>query len=133
MDQSALVTSAHALMKELDAAEMPPQLAMLVHSTDTDTWKLWIVPPAAVKDKHEFYRRVAEIITKHRAEVGGLSASDVEMIPTTHPAVEGLSTIVRMDGFGSVHFSGNQFNGFYLPDGIILRSAVERRATPRTS
>jgi hypothetical protein len=133
MDQGTLVTSGHALVKALDDAGLPPQVAMWVHSLDTDTWKLWVVPPASVKDKQEFYRRVAEIITKHRDEVGGLSASDIEMVLTTHPAIIGLASIMRVDGLSSIQFKGNRFNGYYLPDGIILRSAVERRAAPRAS
>ena len=132
MDQSALVTSAHALMRELDAAGLPPQIAMWVHSSDTDTWKLWIVPPGSIKDKQDFYRQVAQIIAKHRAEIGSLSASDVEMMKITHPAMMGLSQMMRVEGLSSISFSGNRFNGYYLPEGIVLRSDVERRATPRT-
>jgi hypothetical protein len=132
MDQSALVTSAHALIKELDAAGLPPQIAMWVHSPDTDTWKLWIVPPSSVTDKQEFYRRVAKIITGHQTEMGSLSAADVEMMSITHPAMAGLSQMMRVEGLASVSFSGNKFNGFYLPNGIVLRSVVERRGSPRT-
>jgi hypothetical protein len=29
-----------------------------------------------------------------------------------------------MEGLGSAHFSNNRFNGFLLPDGIVLRMAV---------
>jgi hypothetical protein len=129
MDQGTLVTSGHALVKALDAAGLAPQLAMWVHSSDADTWKLWIVPPNSVKGKQEFYRRVAEIITQLRDEVGGLSASDIEMVSNTHPAIIGLTSIMRVDGLSSVQFKGNRFNGYYLPDGIVLRSAVERRAS----
>jgi hypothetical protein len=132
MDQGTLVTSGHALVRALDAAGLAPQLAMWVHSTDTDTWKLWIVPPTKVKDKQEFYRRVSELITAHRNEVGGLSASDIEMVQTEHPAVQGLSSFMRVEGLSNINFSGNRFNSYYLPDGIVLRAVVERRASPRT-
>jgi metal-dependent hydrolase (beta-lactamase superfamily II) len=129
-----LVGCAHPgiLVKQLDAAGLPPQVAMWVHSPDTDIWKLWIVPPESVKDKQGFYRKVAEIITKHRDEIGGLSASDIEMVPISHPAMAGISTIMRVEGLSSIHFSGNRFNGYYLPDGIVLRAVAERRTSPRT-
>lgn len=133
MDQGTLVTSGHALVRALDAAGLAPQLAMWVHGSDTDTWKLWIVPPTAIKDKQVFYRKVAEVISKLRDEVGGLSASDVEMVSNTHPAIVGLTSMMRVDGLSSIQFRGNRFNGYYLPDGIILRSAVDRRASPRAS
>jgi hypothetical protein len=72
-------------------------------------------------DKHEFYRRISVIVAKNRASLGGIDASDTEMILDTHPAVKGLKVFMRAPGLSSIHFSGNRFNGFYLPDGIILR------------
>ena len=131
MDQSVLVSSGHALIKALDAAGLSPRLAMWVHSSDTDTWKLWIVPPEGVSDKHEFYRRIAEIIAKQRSELGDLAASDVEMASDTHPGVQGIAKFLHAPGLTSANFSGNRFNGFYLPDGIILRSTFERRTSRR--
>lgn len=122
MDQNILVSSGHALVKALDDAGMPPRIAMWVHNTDTDTWKLWIVPPAGFKDKHEFYRRISEIVSKNRAAVGGFDASDTEMVLDTHPAMRGIGRFLGIRGLGSAYFSGNMFNGYYLPDGIILRS-----------
>jgi hypothetical protein len=65
--------------------------------------------------------RLAEIITKNRSELGGIDASDTEMVLDSHPAMKGLKNFIRAPGLGSIHFSGNRFNGFYLPDGIILR------------
>ena len=121
MDQNILVSAGHALVKALDAAGLNPRLAMWVHATDTNTWKLWIVPPVNLNDKQEFYRRVSEVVTKNRAELGGIDASDTEMVLDSHAAVRGLRGFISMPGLGSTHFSGNRFNGFYLPDGIILR------------
>lgn len=121
MDQNTLVNAGHVLVTSLDQIGHNPRLAMWVHSPDTDTWKLWIVPPVDMKDKQEFYRIVSEVVTKNRADLGDINASDTEMIPDTHPAVHGLRGFLHMPELGSAHFSGNRFNGFYLPDGIILR------------
>lgn len=121
MDQNTLVSSGHALVSALDSFGLPPRLAMWVHNTDTDTWKLWIVPHASIKDKHEFYRRVSQIISKNRPAFGGIDASDTEMVTASHPGVKGLARIMKAPGLSTVAFSGNRFNGFYLPDGIILR------------
>ncbi len=121
MDQSTLVSSGHALISAMDAAGFGPRLAMWVHSTDTDTWKLWLVPPTGKKDQAEFYRNIVQIVSKHRPQLGDIDASDTEMVLETHPAVRGLSKFIRLPGLGSAHFSGNRFNGYYLPDGIILR------------
>jgi hypothetical protein len=121
MDQNVLVSGGQAVVKALDSEGIPPRVAMWVHNTDTDTWKLWIVPPAGMKDKHEFYRRVAAIISKHRTDFGGIDTSDTEMVLDSHPAMKGLRKFIKAPGLGSIYFSGNRFNGFYLPDGIILR------------
>jgi hypothetical protein len=51
-----------------------------------------------------------------------MDASDTEMISDTHPAIRGMKRFMRAPGLSSITFSGNVFNGFYLPDGIIPRS-----------
>jgi hypothetical protein len=131
MDQAVLVSSGHALLRAMDEAGLTPRLAMWVHSTDTDTWKLWVVPSEKMKDKFEFYRKLSELISKNRSVLGDLSASDVEYASDQHPAMKGISQIFYAPGLAAAHFAGNRFNGYYLPDGIILRSAFERRASPR--
>jgi hypothetical protein len=122
MDKNLLVSSGQALVRALDAADLAPRFAMWVHNTDTDTWKLWLVPPATVTDKRDFYRRISSVVSNHRAELGGIDTSDTEMVVDSHPAIKGLRGFIRAPGLGSIHFAGNSFNGFNMPDGIILRS-----------
>jgi hypothetical protein len=124
MDQSTLVSSGHVLVAAMDASGFSPRLAMWVHNSETDTWKLWLVPPAGKEDQAEFYRNIVDVASKHKEELGDIDASDTEMVLETHPAVQGLSKFLKIPGLGSAHFSGNRFNGFYLPDGIILRSNI---------
>ena len=124
MDQNTLVSAGQALVKALDATGLIPRLAMWVHATDTDTWRLWIVPPAGLTDKREFYRRVSEVVSKNRDDLGGIDAGDTEMVPDSHPAMEGLRGFIKMAGLGNIYFSGNKFNDYYLPDGIILRNVL---------
>ena len=122
MDQNLLVINGQALVKALDAEGLVARLAMWVHSTETDTWKLWMVAPVGIEDKREFYRRLAQTVSRHRTDVGDLDASDVEMVAETHPAVRGLGRFIRAPGLASIQFAGNRFDGYYLPEGIILRS-----------
>lgn len=124
MDQGTLVKSGHILVHALDEAGTAPRAAMWVHNTDTDTWKLWVVPHTSVKDEREFYRKVVDVVAKHRNDLGGIDAADTQMVDVTHPAIVGLRGIIKMPGLGSAIFSNNRFNGFYLPDGIILRMNV---------
>lgn len=124
MDQNLLVKSGHVLVLALDNAGIPPRAAMWVHSTDTDTWKLWLVPHKSVTDKRDFYRQLSAIVTKSRDELGGVDAADVEMVSDAHPAIKGMRRLIKMPGLGDVHLTNNRFNNFYLPDGIVLRMDI---------
>lgn len=124
MDKEILVRTGQTLVNALDKASFSPRLAMWVHSTDTDTWKLWIVPPKGFLDKKAFYRKVAEVISNNRNELAGINVSDTEMVLDNHPAMQGIGRFIRAPGLGSIFFSGNRFNNFYLPDGIIIRSSL---------
>ena len=124
MDQSTLVSSGQSLIRVMDETGLSPRIAMWVHNSETDAWKLWIVPPRGLDDKLEFYRTVSELIARNRDRLPGIDASDTEPVPDSHPAMKGLGRVVRVTGVGAAHFPGNLFDGFYLPDGIVLRSAL---------
>ena len=121
MDQGLLVKSGHVLVKALDAQNLPPRAAVWVHNTDTDTWKLWLVPDPALKDQRAFYRTLSAIVSKNRDQLGDIDASDVELVADDHPAINGLKAFIKMPGLGDAHLSNNRLNGFFLPDGIVLR------------
>jgi hypothetical protein len=124
VDKSSLVEEGATLVRLLDESKLKPRAAMWVYNSETDTWKLWIVPATEIKDKLEFYLLLSEVISKHREELPSFDISSVEFKADTHPAVKGLGTMLRMEGLGSAHLSNNRFNGFLLPDGIVLRMAV---------
>lgn len=122
MDKNILVRNGGFLAKAMDNANFIPRIVMWVHTLETDTWKLWIVPPKGFTDKRAFYRRIAEIISSNRDQLAGLDISDTEMVLDTHPAMKGIGKFIKAVGISSIFFSGNSFNNFYLPDGIIIRS-----------
>jgi hypothetical protein len=124
VDKSALVDDGSKLVRWLDESKLKPRAAMWVYNSETDSWKLWIVPSTGVKDKREFYLELSNIISAHRDEIPGFDISSVEFKAESHPAVQGLKTMFRMEGLGSAHLSNNRLNGFLLPDGIVLRMAV---------
>jgi hypothetical protein len=124
VDKHTLVEEGSKLVQWLDESKVKPRAAMWVYNSETETWKLWIVPASTVQDKHEFYLALSDIISAHRDELPSFDISSVEFKSDTHPAVKGLGAMLRMDGLGSAHLSNNRFNGFLLPDGIVLRMAV---------
>jgi hypothetical protein len=124
VDQNLLVSSGHALLDLLEKKGVKSRAAMWVHNTDSDSWKLWIVPDKNVKDKLEFYRKVAEAISENRDDVPGIDASDTEMVADTHPAITSLSKFISAPGKHSIHLSNNKLKDFYLADGIVLRLSL---------
>lgn len=128
MDTSVLVSEAQELTRLLDNTPVRPRAVMWIHSEDTDTWRLWIVPAAQMTDKRDFYRRVAEVISKNRARFGGLDVGSIEFVTADHPAMRGMGHFLHMDGTGSALFSGNRFNGYYLPEGIVIRMDLAEAA-----
>lgn len=124
MDKGSLVDEGSKLVRFLDESKLKPRAAMWVFNSETDTWKLWIVPASTIRDKREFYLLLSEVISAHRAELPSFDISSVEFKPDSHPAVKGLGAMLRMEGLGSAHLTNNRFNGFLLPDGIVLRMAV---------
>ena len=126
MDQAVLVSQAQALVRRLDETKVQPRAVMWVHQEDTDTWRLWIVPSSSVTDKREFYRIVAATISAHADEMAGLDVGSTEYVADDHPGMKGMGRFLRMPGVGSVRFSGNRFDDFYMPDGIVIRMDIAK-------
>jgi hypothetical protein len=124
MDTNVLVTTGTNLLRILDKEGLSPRAAMWVHNPEIDSWRLWVVPAKSMSDKRQFYRLVAEAISKHRTDLQGIDASDTELITDTHPAISALSKTFRVEGSSSIFISNNMLNGYYIPDGIILRMAI---------
>lgn len=124
MDPNLLVSQGQALTRHLDETKVKPRAVMWVHLEDAPTWRLWIVPDPAVTDKREFYRIVAETISQNSDELQGLDVSVTEFVDAKHPAMRGMKSFIRVTGISDARFSGNRFNGFYLPDGIIIRAEL---------
>lgn len=122
MDQEVLVSEAQALTKALDNTKVLPKAVMITLSSETGNWKIWVVPENDDINKQEFYRIIAEQISK--IGLDNVEVGSVELRASTNPAILGLSKFLRMEGVGSAHLSNNTFNGILLPDGIVIRMAV---------
>jgi hypothetical protein len=124
MDKELLVAAGHEIVRALDKRSVKPKAALWVHSSDVDSWKLWLVPTGKTPDKMAFYREVADTIAKNRDKMHGIDISAVEMVPEDSPVIQGMKFVLRMPGLGSAFMSNNTFNGAYIPDGIVLRMDV---------
>lgn len=123
MDQYVLVEAGKNLVEALERNGVSLKAAVWVHLAEDQDWRLWLVPSAAV-ERRAFYRRVAEGIAAGEAEYHGLSASDTEMVGDDHPAIVALRTRSQVNGRTPTRFTTTLLNGFYLPEGIVLRMAA---------
>lgn len=124
MDTNSLVKEGSLLVTLLDQTAIRPIAAMWVHNVEQDSWQLWIVPADAGIGKFEFFRCLAEVISTSKTDLPNLDISDVRFRNASDKAIQALNSLVSLNGLGSVHLSSNRMNGFYLPDGIVLRMAA---------
>jgi len=110
------VHAAQTLVGLMDKEGLRPRAAVWTYTSDTDAWRLWIVPPAGLNDKREFYLRLADVFAGHMDELAGMDAGDVQYVDAKHPAIQGLSRIFRSGGLSDVRVTGNMLNGYFLPD-----------------
>lgn len=124
MDTTALVKEAHKLIQLMDSSGFSPQGAVLVNSSETGSWRLWIIPPNELVDKKLFYGKISSIIVDNQSEFSAIDAGDVDQILADHPAIGGISQMFKITGFSEIHVSGSTFNGFYIPEMIVLRMSA---------
>src|SRR3990172_7010512 len=104
------VRAAQALVRRLDEADMRPRAALWAYTSDTDSWRLWIVPPVGMSDKREFYLRLADVFAAHGDELAGLDSGEVQFVDAKHPVIQGLCRFVRNDGLSEIRFTSNVLN-----------------------
>jgi hypothetical protein len=122
VDQNLLVDGGQNLIEALERSGVSLKAAVWVHLAEDEGWRLWLVPANKV-DKHAFYRKVAESIAAGDIDFHGLSASDTELIGEDHPAIAALRAYGRVNGRSALRLASTMLNGFYLPEGIVLRMA----------
>lgn len=118
------VRAAQTLVRLLDEAGIKPRAALWTNTSDTDSWRLWIVPPAELTDKREFYLRLADVFAAHRRELAALDSGEVQYVDAKHPVIQGLARIFHAEGLSEIRFTNNMLNGYFLPDAVILRMAA---------
>ncbi|WP_373489530.1 hypothetical protein [Blastomonas sp.] len=124
MDQDALVAEGQVLVQLLDQSSIKPRAAIWVYNSEVDTWRLWIVPSSQTTDKFEFFNAVANVISNNRDRLPSLDIGLIDFRTDKDPAMQGLGQAFHLDGIGSLRLTNNRFNGFFLPDGVVLRMAI---------
>ena len=115
------VSAAQRLTRLLDASGIPPRAVVWAYESDRRAWRLWIVPPAGLSDKREFYLRLADVFAANASALVGFDLGEVQFVRDDHPAIRGLAKMFRLPGVNDAYVSDNVLNGYYLPDAIVIR------------
>jgi len=131
MGEKALVegkiNDAIALIKKLDETGPSPTFAAWYYYDDADEWRLLIAAPALdpLLQKREAvaYRKVIEALTS--VSPSALGISDLKVLNSKSPLPQALRFVIRsgLQDIAQTHFANCTFNGIFIKEVLILRSA----------
>ncbi len=128
MDKETLVRVGHDLLERLDDDGLRPKFAMWVLNSETQVWKLWIVPEKDVTKKEEdyrhFFRKISQILSEKSINDTGIDVSAIQLVKQDNPAVKALGNAFQVSTRSSIHIGNSTYNGYYMLDGIVLRSEL---------
>ncbi len=126
MDQELLVKETSRLIELMDTASIPPKGVLLVRDLGSGNWRIWIVPPSQFqkKRKRDFNAEVTFLLLRNQSEFSALTNSIIDLRFPEYPAIKILGKICRAEGITRIEFTACIFNGFSLPDSIILRMVI---------
>jgi hypothetical protein len=122
-----LVEESIELVKELDEGKYKPSKVIWYYYDDVDSWRLIIVnnemDKLLPKQEPLAYKVIAEAINK--VDLSSLSISEVKLMRSDDPLISTLGFLMKTgpDNFVKGNFSDTTFNGIFIKDMVILRSA----------
>jgi hypothetical protein len=128
MDKETLVSVGRRIVTELDKTELRPRFAMWVQNSEFMTWKLWLLPGRDVTKSEDIYRDYFRKLASVLEDSDGIDTSMVQLVKSDDPAVRAIATAFHVPGLSDVHLGNNLFNGYYMLDGILLRSDLRSEA-----
>lgn len=121
MDQSVLVKVGQNLLTYLDREGAEVDTAVWIFSPEAQ-WRLWVAPKTYV-DRHSFYLTLAQVLSKHRRDIGDLEISDVQVMEPGDPLIGELKKFRHSAAPFPIWLTSVRLGGYYLPEGIILKAA----------
>jgi hypothetical protein len=95
-------------------------VAILIKIEDSETWKIWIVPPIKSK-KEEFFLELSKIFSANRDGLRNLDIGMVEYRSIADRTIELFGAMFRFGGIGSAYLNNVTVNGVLLPEAIAIR------------
>lgn len=118
---AGMIQAGEALLRGLDAADVPVPAAFWLRRSEDVGWRLVIASPAVdTLGQKAVYRQLADRVTELRRP--DLSMSYVVAVSPADPTVALLRSAVRTEpGISAIRFTGNVINGVFIPDAHIYR------------
>jgi hypothetical protein len=125
------VRESNKLIKALDEGHDSPQLAAWYYYEDIDDWRLILSGSAYDQllpaKESLLYKKLAEYLVKNG--ISSIEISDIKFLKTDAPLLVAMSFIIGTDAFSlnSIRMSNNTFNGVFIRDVVLIRSAIQRK------
>lgn len=119
----AMVRDGALLVQRLDEAGWQVSAAFWFYFADANAWRLQIASPeVATKGPRESYKVAQGALASLPIEDRALALEDIAVVPTDHPLVGLLRTMVTTGpGISRIRFSKNVINGQFIDDALIYR------------
>lgn len=123
----SLIHEAIALIQKMDDTPTPITFAAWYYYDDAEEWRLLIAANALdsllPKQEAVAYRKVIDVLSTLTPE--GLSVSDLKLVATSYPLLQAMRLLVATGPHDTarVHFKDCMFNGIFIKEVLILRSA----------
>ena len=88
MDQSLLVKVGQNLLTYLDREGVEVDAAVWIFDPEAQ-WRLWLAPKTYVS-RHAFYLQLAQVLSKHRPQIGDIRIADVQVLEPDNPLIAEL-------------------------------------------
>ncbi len=133
MDQSLLVNVGQNLLTYLDREGVEVDAAVWIFDPEAQ-WRLWLAPRAYV-DRRSFYMTLAQVLSKHRLQIGDLDIADVQVLEPGNPLIGELRRFHSPTGSTfPILLTSARLGGQYLPEGICVgavRLLFDANLSPR--
>lgn len=117
-----------SLVEVLDKSDLKPELVAWYYYDDLDDWRLVLAGVNVdnyLSGKEAIaYKKIAEIIRDN--DLSKIELADIKFVRRDNPLIKALGFLVRTtdDEFSCTGFSATTFNGVFIKEVILLRSAM---------
>jgi hypothetical protein len=107
------------ILDGLQAEKFGVDAALWVRDNPDEPWRLWLAPKTFTSP-HDFFRALANVLTKYRAQTGYFEISNVRPIEPNSPFLAELKRYGRVRPDRPVSLLADYIGGYYIKEGLLL-------------